>query len=413
MRRLDSITRIERFIVDSLLSSPMIPLGVNVVRLAADYDTEGIAAMAYSIAVRYVGSTVAETGSVPLQTERTMNFELTHAAQSYLTQSGHDYALQMCAGAEATLTNSVPPNTGFQVQTPFWLGSENFQGLTDSSHYVYVQNFSLVVDQIHPVPSVDPCVWAGNCSYLFPSSVVSELHPGEVLYGNDIYSPVFPPPPGEEYDASECGVVEKGPNLYYKADKRRIFLKDWPKYRISSTETFDTSDTFLLVNIYDENGEIFDTVYYSNCDGRKVIQIAGLQPAENANWLGGLWRSPEGNVGNPYESGGPETLPATFALKNTYGYSIVPRATIWVDPRDPESSKDTIRYGRMYRVQANYTLDFEGQSYYLIGGTVFGKAYVRTDDFVLVDFDPRAHCETDEDDTIQDGEENTGPLPSC
>ena len=53
---LDTITRIERFITDSLLSSVQIPLGVNVIHLADDSDTEGIAAMTYSIVVRYTGS---------------------------------------------------------------------------------------------------------------------------------------------------------------------------------------------------------------------------------------------------------------------------------------------------------------------------------------------------------------------
>ena len=90
--RLDTITKIERFIVDSLLSSVQIPLGVNVIRLADDADTEGITAMTYSIVVRYVGSQAQLVREVPLTMRRTLQFEITHAAQSYLSQSGHDYA---------------------------------------------------------------------------------------------------------------------------------------------------------------------------------------------------------------------------------------------------------------------------------------------------------------------------------
>ena len=148
--RLDTITRIERFIQDALLSSPQIPLGVNVVRLAADYDTEGIAAMARSIVVRYVGSDASTIREVPLVLRRTLTFELTHAAQSYLTQSGHDYAIQMCAGAQLTLNNSVPINTGGQVVVPLYLVSERFEGLTDSTHYVYVQTWQCTVEEIFP-----------------------------------------------------------------------------------------------------------------------------------------------------------------------------------------------------------------------------------------------------------------------
>lgn len=413
MRRLDGITRIERFIQDVLLSSPQIPLGVNVVRLAADYDTEGIAAMAYSITIRYTGSSITETNSVPLTTERTMNFELTHAAQSYLTQSGHDYALQMCAGAEIALTNVVPTGTGFQVQTPFWLSSENFQGLTDSSHYLYVQQFSLVVDEIHPVPTVDPCVWAGNCQFLFPSLAVSEVKPGDVLYGNALYSPVLPPAPGNDYDPELCGVVVIGNDLYYKADQTALFLADWTKYKFVSTEKFDVSGQFLVVNVYDEEGQIYMTYFANNCDGRRVIQIAGQMPATNANWLTGVWRSPHDNVGNPYESSGPEPLPATMALKNGFGYAVVPRATVWEDPRHPESIKSTIRFGRIYRTLYNYELDVDGQKYYLIGGTDIGKAYVRVEDFELVEWDPREQCELAGGEIEPGDEPETGPLPPC
>ena len=54
--RLDSITRIERYMVDALVTSPLVPLGVNVIRLADENDAEGIVNMVQSIAVRYVSS---------------------------------------------------------------------------------------------------------------------------------------------------------------------------------------------------------------------------------------------------------------------------------------------------------------------------------------------------------------------
>ena len=113
--RLDTITRMEQFIVDMLLSSPQIPLGVNVVRLAAAQETEGISNMARTIVVRYLGSQLTVTNQAPLVTERRMNFQLDLASQEYLTESGHDYVIQMCAGAYNTLINQVPPNTGVEV----------------------------------------------------------------------------------------------------------------------------------------------------------------------------------------------------------------------------------------------------------------------------------------------------------
>ena len=101
--RLDTIPKIEQFIVDALLSSEQIPLGVNVMRLAAMEDDEGIARMARSIVIRYTGSNVNVENNVPVVLTRAMEFEIIHSAQSYLTESGHDYALKMCAGAYITL----------------------------------------------------------------------------------------------------------------------------------------------------------------------------------------------------------------------------------------------------------------------------------------------------------------------
>ena len=69
--RLDTISRIEQFMTDALLSSPLIPLGVNVIRLAATEDEEGIAVMARTIVVRYTGSTVNVTNIALLKQDTT------------------------------------------------------------------------------------------------------------------------------------------------------------------------------------------------------------------------------------------------------------------------------------------------------------------------------------------------------
>jgi hypothetical protein len=414
--RLDTIVKIERFIQDVLLSSPQIPLGVNIVRLAADYDTEGIAAMAYSITVRYVGSSTVELQSVPLSTQRTYNFELTHAAQSYLTQSGHDYALQMCAGAEMSLAGKVPLNVGLTVDVPFFMSSEQFQGLTDSSHYVYTQTWSLVVQDIYPVTSIDPCVWGGNCSFLFPQCAVSEVLPGDVLYGNVLYSPVLPPPVGADYEPQWCGVVQRGKDLVYKADESQVFLYDWTKYKLVSTEKFDSSKEFLIVSIYDENDKFVRQDYFANCDCRRVIQIAGSIPSfGDSNWITGLYTSALGEPGNPLASNGPETLQPVMQAKNGYGYVYLDRTFVWEDPRDPNSNRASVRFGRVYRTLSGVTMEYEGQEYYLIGGTPIGKAWIRTQDFKLIEYDPHAVCEGDTiDPNAEDGNgPGSGTLPPC
>ena len=412
--RLDGIQRIETFLADALLSSPQIPLGVNVVRLAADIDTEGIARMARSIVIRYTGSTAAEIRNVPLVVRRTLRFEITHSAQSYLSQSGHDYALQMCAGAQNALSSVVPTNSGAQIVLPFFMVNEQFDGLTDSSHYVYTQAWECQVEEIFPAPTIDPCVMRGNCSYLFPSATVSEILPGDVLAGNVLYAPVLPPPSGLDYDPEYCGVEVDGDNLIFKADSSQVFLEDWTKYKFVSTETFDESGLMLIVNVYDEDGEFFMKYLASNCDGRKVIQIAGQMPASNGNWISGLSASAPYNVGNPLRSGSPEILPPVLAVKNGFGFVYTNRTYVFSDPKSEESPRAVVKYGTVYRTLSGVTLTHEGVTYLKIGGTPIGLAWIREIDFHLINIDPAVNCDIGQIGDLDDGTGgNAGPIPTC
>ena len=166
--RLDTISKIESFMTDGLLSSPQIPLGVNIVRLAGTSDEEGITALARSITVRYAGSSLSLEQTQPMSIYRRMSFEVTLAAQSYLTQTGHDYVTQMCAGSYNTLTNQVPANTGSQIIEAFHMTREDFQGISDSSHYVYTQVWELTVQEINPLIALDPCVATRKLFVLVP-----------------------------------------------------------------------------------------------------------------------------------------------------------------------------------------------------------------------------------------------------
>ena len=412
--RLDTITRIERFIQDSLLSSPQIPLGVNIVRLAADYDTEGIAAMARSIVVRYVGSDASTIREVPLVLRRTLTFELTHSAQSYLSQSGHDFAVQMCAGAQLTLSNSTPMNTGAQVVLPFYLSNERFEGLTDSTHYVYVQTWQCQVEELFPAPAIDPCVMRGNCSFLFPSYAVSNVLPGDVLYTNVLYAPVLPPPAGVDYDPALCGVEVIGDDLFFTKNRSEMFLKDWMNYTLITTNTFDTTGELLKVNIYDENGEFVKWYFAANCGNRRVIQIAGDMP-NSANNLGGLWRSPVGQSGNVITSSGPETLRAVNQAKNGYGYVSVPATLVFEDPADPDAETSQVQYGTVHPTLEGVIKEVDGVQFYRIGSTRIGIAWIRTIDFTIIKYDPRVPCEEDQisDDGVPPGEGTPGKIDSC
>ncbi|NDB65784.1 MAG: hypothetical protein EB168_08975 [Euryarchaeota archaeon] len=380
------------------------------IRLAATTDEEGIANLARYIVVRYVSSAVSTTQVTPLTLEREMTFEITLASQSYLTQSGHDYVTQMCAGAYNTLTNTVPTNTGSQIVIPLSMKSESFDGLTDSSHYVYTQQWTLGVREMNPTISMHPCVAWGNCSFLFPNDTLSPIGPGDVIEGNEIWSPADPEQPGL------CGVEPRGNDLVYKSDETRVFIKEWENYVLKSTGTYTEDGRYLIVNLYSRDGEFIRIVLYSNCDGRKVIQIGGFQPGADGNWLCGLWRSPIDQVGNPSTSGGPEVFPQQILRKNGYGYVVVGTATVFTDPTNPEAPVGLVKYGSMYATHEGVELTNDGISYYYIGGTPVGKGWIRQSDFSLIN-NPVSPINCEEPEIIDgfpEGDyEGTGPIDSC
>jgi hypothetical protein len=415
--RLDTISRIEQFMTDGLLSSSLIPLGVNVIRLAATEDEEGIAVMARTIVVRYVSSSVTVTNLSPLATTRQMDFEVTLAAQSYLTQSGHDYVTQMCAGCYNTLNNQVPMNCGVEVIEPLHLASESFQGLTDNSQYVYSQTWSMAVQEINSVFAMDPCVQRGNCAYLFPSEKISTVLPGDVLYGNLLFSPVLPPPAGVDYDPSFCGVEISGDDLVYKTDTNEMFLQDWQLYNLVSTGVLDTTGNLLKVNIYEKaTNQLVGNYMASNCGNRGLVKIGGNQPAVNGNYIGGMYISQVGQAGNPSASNGPEVLKPVYAAKNSYGFVNVIRATVYADPTNTAGATGTVKFGQLYTVGDGVELVTDNQTYYYIGGTPIGKAWIKQIDFRLVRYDPAENCGGPE---IQSGVPeganplNTGKIDSC
>ena len=379
--RLDTITNIEQFMTDALLSSPQIPLGVNVIRLAATTDEEGIAALARSIVVRYTGSSLTINQRQPLSIERTLKFEVIHSSQSYLSESGHDAALQMCAGAYLTLNNSIPVRSGTQIIVPFSMSSESFDGLTDSSHYVYVQNWEVTVQEINPTISMNPCVLYGNCRELFESYIGGELLPGDVVHnGNQLWSPVLPPFADEDYDPEYCGVVVKDNDLCYKHDPSQIFLTNWQDYKLVSTNTMDETGTFLIVNLYDEFDQYIDNYLYSNCDERRFL---GIQSD--------LWK---GQLSKMHLKG-----------KNGLAWATEwPKTDVYLDPTDSDAEKVSVRYGFVMRIDLGVYLDVDGEKFFKVNSHLFSTGWIREGEFEehVFRYDRLEDCDQDE-------AENEGP----
>jgi len=277
--RLDSITRIERFMANALLSSPLIPLGVNVLRLADISDEEGILQMANSIVVRYVSSFETVERQAPLTILRTMSFEVNVASQSYLSQSGHDFAVQLLCATHETLTNTVPVNTGLEVFAPLHMASEQFTGLTDSTHYTYTQRWELIIQDMHRGIAIDPCVQRGDCTRLFPSNLKNKLKQGETVCGTVIYAPVLPPPNSTvPYDGEYSGVeLNNDGDLVYVWEPLNVFMSAEEiaagYYRVC-TGTKDQSNTFEIINIHKPDGS-FDRFFFGADTGGRLMMLSG------------------------------------------------------------------------------------------------------------------------------------------
>jgi hypothetical protein len=165
---LSTYSRIEQFLCDALISSPLIPISVNVLRLADAIDSEGVVQQTNNIVVRYTGATNTIKNRVPMVFERRLSFELNFSAQNYLTSSGHDFATQMLAGAFITINGSVPSGAYVEVLEPFVCTSERFTGLTDESQYTYSQEWQVTIEEALQYVALDVCVARGNCRQLFP-----------------------------------------------------------------------------------------------------------------------------------------------------------------------------------------------------------------------------------------------------
>ena len=360
--------------VDSLLSSPQIPLGVNVIRLAATTDEEGIAALARSIVVRYTGSSMSIKQRQPLTIERTLNFELIHSSQSYLTESGHDGALQMCAGAYLSLNDTIPMRSGVKVVVPFSMSSESFDGLTDSSHYVYVQQWEVTVLEVNPSISQNPCVLYGNCSELFPYEFMGSMLPGDVVYGNKLYSPLIPPPEGVDYEEEYCGVIEQDGNLVYKYNQDVMFLRSWQDYDLVSTDTFVKGTNILICNIKDKDGNQIDTYFAANCDNRGLLNMDVKTGAESLNKV-------------------------LAGYNGMVTMAIWPSGSVYLDPTEEDGATINLKFGYVMRAALDAYLYVDGVKYFKVSAYQFGKAWAKEDDVSIITpnrFEPLDICLDDE-----------------
>lgn len=379
---LSTITRIEQYICDALIASPLIPISVNVLRLADVIDKEGVVSQTNNIVVRYTGANNTVKNRVPMVFERMMRFELNFSCQNYLTSSGHDFATQLLTGAFITLNGSVPGGAHVQVIEPFVCTSEDFTGLTDQSQYTYTQVYQLIVEEALPYVALDPCVQRGDCRQIFPAlGVETKLPLGGILdeASGDIYVPSYDcdGQPPEDYDACYgirwSNELTQSGNWVFICDPDCVFMEDplgQPIYLLSNNNY--TEDGRLVVTVFDaETDEPLREVFYCNT-GKKLARYAielwtdtvaksgpiSSRAVKDATWFQSM------NVGE-------------FAVV-TGGYQF-----LYVDPLNSDSQKLYLDGGILIGVQTQTFIQTPKGRFYYVGQSPQGKGWLQEGAFEL------------------------------
>jgi hypothetical protein len=367
---------------DSLIASPLIPIGVNVLRLADVLDKEGVVSQTNNIVVRYTGATNTVKNRIPLVFERTLRFECNYSCQNYLTSSGHDFATQLITGAFITLNGSVPGGAYVQVIEPFVCVSEDFTGLTDQSQYTYTQVWQIIIEEALPFISLDPCVQRGDCRQIFPAlGVESKLPLGGILDNatGDIYVPAYDcgGEPPEDYDACYgikwSNELTQSGDWVFICDPDCVFIEDplgQPIYLLSNDSY--TEDGRLVVTVFDANTKKpIREVFYCNT-GKKLARYAI-----------DLWT-------DTIAKSGPISADASLDASWYQSMNVGDFATVlggyqflYVDPLNPDAPKLYLDGGALIGVQPETFIQTPKGRFYFVGQSPQGKGWLMEGTFEL------------------------------
>ena len=361
--------------VDALISSPLIPISVNVLRLADAVENEGVVQQTNNIVVRYTGASNSVKNIIPMVFTRTLNFELNISCQNYLTSSGHDFATQLLAGAFITLNGSVPSGADVQVIQPFVCATESFTGLTPESQYTYTQQYQVIIEEAMPYVALDPCVQRGNCRQLFPSQgVETKLPLAGVLDSatGRIYVPAYDcnGQPHEDFDAC-YGVrwsneLTQDGNWVFICDPDCVFIENpltQPIYLLSNNNY--TEDGRLVVTIFDANtNQPLREVFY--CDtGKKLARYAIELYTDTVNKVGPI-SAKAGLDASWYQN----MNYGEFASV-TGGYQF-----LYVDPLNPDAAQLYLDGGALIGIQTQTFIQTPKGRFYYVAQSPVGKGWV-------------------------------------
>lgn len=350
------VTKLEQFLVDSLVSSPLVPIGVNVMRLADSIDKEGVVQSSSNIIVSYTGGSSNIKNREPLVFEKSYIFKITFNCQDYLSTSAHDFALHLVDAATRTISNQVPFVDGVQVIEPFYSSDETFEGITENSQYVYSQTWRLLSEEVYPDVSLDPCVRRGNCKAVWPPPGVEASVPAGAVVTAD----------GKIWEIAgtdECGETVFGAyfgtdgDLLLKWDDSILIPKEeLNKWTLDTTGHITPADGKLEVWLRDADGNQIERIFYTDT-GKKAARLATQ-----------LWRSPIDRVGcgSPFA----ETFTKFVNTSGTYAYVDTICAELYTNPLTSPTTFTDLKGGTLIAVLPDVKL--------IVGTTTFVQV-VKTD----------------------------------
>lgn len=385
--QLYTISRIEQYICDALISSPEIPLSVNVLRLADAIDKEGVVQNTNNIVVRYVSSFFNVLKRIPLVYERALTFELNFTCQNYLTSSGHDFATQLLAGALNTLVNGVPGDAGVAVAESFTLQSEQFTGITENSQYTYTQVWQCTISETVPYVALDPCVQRGDCSQIFPGRYTRTNVPlaGVIDGEGRIFVPAFPDGSCADTPEADGGnggsicwenEITRSGNMVYCCDRSIVFLPAAliNKVRLTWTGQYLGDDrNKIMVAITDiETGETIAEVIYCGLN-----DIDGF-PQYLMRYTIGLWRSSIGNITN--ESYGRSVFEGDWTMTTETGVLAIVLSNaqpIYIDPTNPQAQQRMVDGGIVIGVLPDVYIQVGPDRYVMVQQSPVGRGWIK------------------------------------
>ena len=369
---------------DALIASPLIPISVNVLRLADAIENEGVVQNTNNIVVRYTGSSDTVKNRIPMVFERQMSFELDISCQNYLSSSGHDFATQLLAGAFMTLNGSVPSGAYVQVIEPFTCQNEQFTGLSEQSQYTYTQNYVVTIEEQLPYVALDPCVQRGDCRQLFPGlGVETKLPLAGVLddVTGSIYVPWWPgnKTPAEDFDTPKgvrwSNELTQDGDWVFICDPETTFIEDplnQPIYLLSNNNY--TEDGRLVVTVWDaETKEPIKEVFYQDT-GKKLARYAVE-----------LWQNTVTGAASGQISAKSVKDSSWHLGMNTGEFAVVKGAFnyIYTDPLNPDGKQLYVDGGILIGVMPETFIQTPKGRFYFVGQSPQGRGWMQEGTFEL------------------------------